>query len=134
MQVTYANRFPNTPQSPDAALDGAGVAAAWRGFVPVSSNNSGLAAARQIIRTNPLVKVPGNVSWTVRAAESESTQEYTPFEGFPMSAKVTDTFVRGHHVFAGGKLQAEAAQRPLAAGGTAQFRAISAVAARTSSR
>ncbi|WP_345385185.1 amidohydrolase family protein [Nonomuraea salmonea] len=34
-------------------------------------------------------------AWTVRAQESESAQEYTPFEGFPMTAKVTDTFVRG---------------------------------------
>jgi allantoinase len=47
---------------------------------------------------------PG-VSWTVRAEESESTQEYTPFEGFEMSAKVTDTFVRGHHVFSNGAVQ-----------------------------
>lgn len=44
-------------------------------------------------------------SWTVRAEESESTQGYTPFEGFEMTAKVTDTFVRGHHVFADGAVQ-----------------------------
>ena len=31
----------------------------------------------------------------MRAADSESTQEYTPFEGFDLTAKVTDTFVRG---------------------------------------
>jgi allantoinase len=42
--------------------------------------------------------------WTVHAAESESTQEYTPFEGFEMSAKVTDTFVRGHHVLEDGRV------------------------------
>ncbi len=42
--------------------------------------------------------------WTVRAAESESSQEYTPFEGFEMTAKVTDTFLRGEQVFAGGKI------------------------------
>ena len=41
-------------------------------------------------------------SWVVRAADSESAQEYTPFEGFEMSARVTDTFVRGHHVLADG--------------------------------
>ncbi|HUZ23298.1 MAG TPA: dihydroorotase family protein [Streptosporangiaceae bacterium] len=41
-------------------------------------------------------------SWVVRAAESESTQEYTPFEGFEMSARVTDTFVRGHQVLTNG--------------------------------
>ncbi|MEV0348054.1 dihydroorotase family protein [Nonomuraea sp. NPDC050680] len=43
-------------------------------------------------------------TWTVRAAESESTQEYTPFEGFELSAKVTDTFVRGNHVLDAGKI------------------------------
>ncbi|MWA00331.1 amidohydrolase family protein [Actinomadura sp. LD22] len=48
--------------------------------------------------------VDPDVSWTVRAADSESTQEYTPFEGFPMTAKVTDTFVRGNHVYSGGKV------------------------------
>ncbi|WP_157250074.1 dihydroorotase [Nonomuraea typhae] len=43
-------------------------------------------------------------TWTVRAAESESAQEYTPFEGFELTARVTDTFVRGHHVLDAGKL------------------------------
>lgn len=37
-------------------------------------------------------------SWVVRAAESESAQEYTPFEGFELSARVTDTFLRGQQV------------------------------------
>jgi allantoinase len=37
-------------------------------------------------------------SWTVRAQDSESTQEYTPFEGFELTAKVTDTFLRGEAV------------------------------------
>lgn len=41
-------------------------------------------------------------TWTVRAEESVSTQEYTPFEGQTLTAKVTDTFVRGHHVMADG--------------------------------
>ena len=43
-------------------------------------------------------------SWVVRAEDSESTQEYTPFEGFEMSARVTDTFVRGHHVLRNGSV------------------------------
>lgn len=60
--------------------------------------------------------VDPDVSWTVRAGESESTQEYTPFEGFPMSAKVTDTFVRGHHVFADGKVQGDPMGRYLRRG------------------
>ncbi|MFF5110300.1 dihydroorotase family protein [Streptosporangium sp. NPDC000509] len=43
-------------------------------------------------------------TWTVRAADSESTQEYTPFEGFELTARVTDTFLRGHRVLADGKV------------------------------
>lgn len=43
-------------------------------------------------------------SWTVRAADSFSTQEYTPFEGMTIDATVTDTFVRGTHVLAEGKV------------------------------
>ena len=46
-------------------------------------------------------------SWVVRAADSESTQEYTPFEGFEMSARVTDTFVRGHHVLDAGSISGQ---------------------------
>lgn len=46
---------------------------------------------------------PGT-SWIVRAAESESSQEYTPFEGFELTAKVTDTFLRGERVLAEGKV------------------------------
>ncbi|WP_328415129.1 MULTISPECIES: dihydroorotase family protein [unclassified Micromonospora] len=42
--------------------------------------------------------------WTVRAQDSESTQEYTPFEGFKMTARVTDTFLRGQQVLAAGKV------------------------------
>ncbi|MEU9956424.1 dihydroorotase family protein [Streptomyces sp. NPDC050982] len=44
---------------------------------------------------------------TVRAAESESTQEYTPFEGFELTAQVTDTFLRGHHILRAGKIVGE---------------------------
>jgi len=40
----------------------------------------------------------------VRAEDSESAQEYRPFEGFEMTARVTDTFVRGQHVLADGKV------------------------------
>ena len=43
----------------------------------------------------------------VRAEDSESTQEYTPFEGFELTARVTDTFVRGHRVLADGKVVGE---------------------------
>jgi allantoinase len=41
-------------------------------------------------------------TWTVHAADSESSQEYTPFEGFELGAKVTDTWLRGERVLAGG--------------------------------
>ena len=37
-------------------------------------------------------------SWTVTAPQSESAQEYTPFEGFELTAKVTDTYLRGEAV------------------------------------
>ncbi|WP_435149778.1 dihydroorotase [Micromonospora aurantiaca (nom. illeg.)] len=53
-------------------------------------------------------------TWTVRAADSESTQEYTPFEGFELTARVTDTFVRGQHVLVDGKVTGEPAGRYLA--------------------
>jgi allantoinase len=46
-------------------------------------------------------------NWTVRAADSESTQEYSPFEGFELSARVTDTFVRGHQVLRAGTVAGE---------------------------
>jgi allantoinase len=46
-------------------------------------------------------------TWTVRAAESESTQEYTPFEGFTMTARVTDTFLRGERIFEEGRVVGE---------------------------
>ncbi|MEV4169589.1 MULTISPECIES: dihydroorotase [unclassified Nonomuraea] len=43
-------------------------------------------------------------TWTVRAQDSESTQEYTPFEGFELTARVSDTFVRGNRVLESGKV------------------------------
>ncbi|MFD1824072.1 MULTISPECIES: dihydroorotase [Mumia] len=46
-------------------------------------------------------------TWTVRAEDSESTQEYTPFEGVELTAKVTDTFVRGQQVFTDGVVTAQ---------------------------
>lgn len=46
--------------------------------------------------------VDENRSKVIHAEDSESTQEYTPFEGFTLDAVVTDTFVRGHHVLSDG--------------------------------
>lgn len=48
--------------------------------------------------------VDPSATWTVHASDSESTQEYTPFEGFELSAKVTDTFVRGNQVLERGNV------------------------------
>jgi allantoinase len=45
-----------------------------------------------------------SVDYEVRAADSFSTQEYTPFEGFRMTARVTDTFLRGEAVFTDGMI------------------------------
>ncbi|MGH8995322.1 MAG: dihydroorotase [Acidimicrobiales bacterium] len=46
--------------------------------------------------------VDPSASWVVHGADSASSQEYTPFEGFAMSARVTDTFVRGQQVLRDG--------------------------------
>src|SRR5512133_3328439 len=42
--------------------------------------------------------VDPSATWTVHAEDSESTQEYTPFEGFELNARVSDTWVRGRQV------------------------------------
>jgi allantoinase len=52
-------------------------------------------------------------SWVVHADDSASTQEYTPFEGFELTARVTDTFVRGRQVLADGQITGEPAGRYL---------------------
>jgi allantoinase len=57
--------------------------------------------------------VDPDVTWTVRAEDSESSQEYTPFEGFEMSAAVTDTFVRGQQVLDAGAVVGEPTGRYL---------------------
>ncbi|WP_109472030.1 dihydroorotase [Ornithinimicrobium cavernae] len=48
--------------------------------------------------------VDPSATWTVRAEDSLSTQEYTPFEGFELGARVTDTWVRGHRVLEAGSV------------------------------
>jgi len=57
--------------------------------------------------------VDTGITWTVRAEDSESTQEYTPFEGAELTAKVTDTFVRGHRVMTDGVVGGEPVGRYL---------------------
>ncbi|MGH7080879.1 MAG: dihydroorotase [Acetobacteraceae bacterium] len=51
-----------------------------------------------------LALVDDDAHWIVRAADSASTQEYTPFEGFKMTARVTDTFLRGRHIMHRGQV------------------------------
>ncbi|MFI6866037.1 dihydroorotase family protein [Nocardia sp. NPDC050406] len=54
-----------------------------------------------------IVLVDPTAEWTVRAADSESAQEYTPFEGFSMNARVTEVFLRGQHIYRDGKVQGD---------------------------
>lgn len=56
----------------------------------------------QVGKDADIALVDANHEWTVRAAESLSTQEYSPFEGARLTAKVTDTFLRGQRIMADG--------------------------------
>ncbi|HEX5496789.1 MAG TPA: dihydroorotase family protein, partial [Mycobacteriales bacterium] len=58
--------------------------------------------------------VDPDASWTVRAADSFSAQEYTPFEGLEMTARVVRTFLRGEEVFADGTIVGQPRGRYLA--------------------
>ncbi len=49
-----------------------------------------------------LVLLDPGESFVVRAAESESAQGYTPFEGMKLNGKVKTTFLRGEKVFENG--------------------------------
>jgi allantoinase len=51
--------------------------------------------------------VDDDVEYVVHAEDSMSSQEYTPFEGFTLTAKVTDTFLRGEVVLRDGKIVGE---------------------------
>jgi len=46
-----------------------------------------------------VVLVDPNETWTVRAADSESQQGHTPFEGQELNARVKTTFLRGRRIF-----------------------------------
>ena len=46
-------------------------------------------------------------SFVVRAADSESAQEYTPFEGHELTGWVRDVFLRGERILADGKVTGE---------------------------
>ncbi|MBL8045764.1 MAG: dihydroorotase family protein [Anaerolineales bacterium] len=51
-----------------------------------------------------LVLVDPRETFTVRAAESESQQGYTPFEGQELTGRVKSTFLRGQLVYDGGNI------------------------------
>lgn len=51
--------------------------------------------------------VDDDVEYVVRAEDSLSTQEYTPFEGFTLTARVTDTYLRGEAVLTDGAIVGE---------------------------
>ena len=43
-------------------------------------------------------------SWTVEASQSESSQEYSPFEGLEIGARVEHAFLRGRRILEGGNV------------------------------
>lgn len=51
--------------------------------------------------------VDDTISQVVSAEDSLSAQEYTPFEGYELTAKVTDTYLRGSAVFHDGTIVGE---------------------------
>jgi allantoinase len=51
-----------------------------------------------------LALVDPRETWTIRAAESESTQGYTPFEGLELAARVKATFLRGELICENGEV------------------------------
>ncbi|MGA8650851.1 MAG: amidohydrolase family protein, partial [Xanthobacteraceae bacterium] len=51
-----------------------------------------------------IVLLDPNESFTVRAAESESEQGYSPFEGRELSGRVKSTFLRGALIFHQGEV------------------------------
>jgi allantoinase len=55
-------------------------------------------------RDADLALVDSGATWTIRAEDSPSQQGYTPFEGLEMTAKVTQTILRGQTVYANGSV------------------------------
>ena len=54
-----------------------------------------------------IVLVDPNASFVVRAAESESSQDYTPFEGLELQGRVTSTYLRGSLIYSNGAIVGE---------------------------
>ncbi len=68
-----------------------------------------------------LVLFDPDATFTVAAADSESTQEYTPFEGMELSGRVEQVFLRGVQIVSDGEVVGEPTgqylRRPTAHGG-----------------
>ena len=60
-----------------------------------------------------IVLVDPDRGYTIHAAESESTQGYTPFEGIEVSATVMSTYLRGQLIYHDGKVIGEPCGRYL---------------------
>jgi allantoinase len=65
-----------------------------------------------------LVLVNPDAPWTVHAEDSESSQEYTPFEGVEMTHQVEHVWLRGHRIVENSKVvgppRGEFVKRPTA--------------------
>lgn len=55
-----------------------------------------------------LALVDDTASYTIHAAESESSQGYTPFEGLQLGARVEQTWLRGQLIYADGRVVGDA--------------------------
>lgn len=51
-----------------------------------------------------VVLIDPKETWTIRAEDSESSQEYSPFEGMELNARVRHAFLRGHQILDRGKV------------------------------
>jgi len=60
-----------------------------------------------------LVLFDPNESFVVKAAESESNQGYTPFEGMELTGKVKSTYLRGKLIYENGQIVGDAGGRYL---------------------
>ena len=74
---------------------------AWNSAQRFGLNNKGAIA---VGFDADIALVDPNASYVVNADESLSEQEYTPFEGFTINAKVTDTWLRGKKIFGNGNV------------------------------
>jgi allantoinase len=73
-----------------------------------------------------LALVDPNESFVVRAAESESKQGYTPFEGLELTGRVKSTFLRGQLIYDNGAVVGPARGQFLARSGRGTLRAAAA--------